>query len=870
MRTKNSLRFVLLTLLLAANHSVSAATIQVNRPDDVADPQPADGVCNVEILNVIPQCTLRAAIQTANAMAGPDTVQLSVGGIYQLNLLGAGGAEAGDIDVSDDLSLLGFAGEPPANAADLPLIDAAGLNDRILRIAPGVTLAVRGLRLRGGHAVLGGAVYNQGNFSVDHSIFDYQQADWGAAIFSSGDGLLRVTNSHFEHNRSLASGGAIAASSVVEVQRSSFRDNRGNDIDGATISVEAGALVISDSSFDGEPLGPPIAGLGTPNGIAYFGDLLTIRNSTLTGFSGQGVYFSGLGSEPGIPRVRIANSILATAPGGTACVALGPDPGAADVLIAYSMVQSNSGCSTFYSDVSLNSPQLDPSSQDDGRVTWSRGPQGVFSNLTDNGIPPERTAPANAPELACTATDQRGNTRPVDGNGDDIARCDLGAVEAGEPPTFIVDTPFDEVDDVPGDGLCESLSMQCSLRAAVMEANALAGVQRIRFAAGLDPIELILPPHPAAAGGDLDLSDGLIISGDRVDGQPATKITQSAPGERLFDIPPGASGSVLLRNLQLSGGDSGAEFGGALRVMDGEVIVQWSRFSENHSPFAGGAVAVQAGYLALFDSDLHDNSAGERGTALFVGSGATLGIQRSSIWNNSGFDGDVPLAAVQGEAGSALALLDSTVASNSAGVLVESPSILMLISSTIANHVGVGLTAVLSPGDDLIMASSIIAGNGFNAAMAEGGVGGSDCAFTDLELGNLLAHAHLLSSDGSCTAGSPTSFFADPLLGELAPVPGHPSRVLRPRYDDEAASPALDVSPAESCDRPDQIGQSRPVDLPDYENVNGPCDLGAVERQSEQLFRHGFEASGAVKRSAVDNSQSWMDAAQLRFPYLLR
>lgn len=123
--------------------------------------------------------------------------------------------------------------------------------------------------------------------------------------------------------------------------------------------------------------------------------------------------FGGLGVANNNTRVRIANSTLASEPGANACVATGPDPVGADVQIAFSMVQSSPTCSPFYSEVRLHSPQLEAAVQDVGRVSWSRSPQGVFSNLTDNGIPPDQVIPANAPELACTATDQRGNPRPT-------------------------------------------------------------------------------------------------------------------------------------------------------------------------------------------------------------------------------------------------------------------------------------------------------------------------------------------------------------------------------------------------------------------------------------------------------------------------
>ena len=62
--------------------------------------------------------------------------------------------------------------------------------------------------------------------------------------------------------------------------------------------------------------------------------------------------------------------------------------------------------------------------------------------LADNGGPtethlPQRTSPAidAGDDIACPATDQRGEPRPVDGNKvpDGVANCDIGAVEVPEP-----------------------------------------------------------------------------------------------------------------------------------------------------------------------------------------------------------------------------------------------------------------------------------------------------------------------------------------------------------------------------------------------------------------------------------------------------
>ena len=57
----------------------------------------------------------------------------------------------------------------------------------------------------------------------------------------------------------------------------------------------------------------------------------------------------------------------------------------------------------------------------------------------------------------------------------------LGAANAA---SFTVDQVFDGVDANPGDGACATVGGNCTLRAAVMETNALAGADTISIPAG--------------------------------------------------------------------------------------------------------------------------------------------------------------------------------------------------------------------------------------------------------------------------------------------------------------------------------------------------------------------------------------------------
>lgn len=105
-----------------------ATTFTVNSTTDAVDADTADTACETANGNGI--CTLRAAIQQANALSGPNTI-LVPAGTYTITLAGANEnfALTGDLEVRDDLTL---SGEGTAST----IIDGGAL-DRVFQIDPG-------------------------------------------------------------------------------------------------------------------------------------------------------------------------------------------------------------------------------------------------------------------------------------------------------------------------------------------------------------------------------------------------------------------------------------------------------------------------------------------------------------------------------------------------------------------------------------------------------------------------------------------------------------------------------------------------------------------------------------------------------------
>lgn len=386
-----------------------------------------------------------------------------------------------------------------------------------------------------------------------------------------------------------------------------------------------------------------------------------------------------------------------------------------------------------------------------------------------------------------------------------LSKEDLRAIRQGilpasiAPPTattFTVNSTNDTVDATPGDGLCADATNACSLRAAVMEANASAGDDAITLPAGT--YTLTIPPvddEDAAANGDLDItgSDSLVINGAS---GSADTIIDGGGIDRLFHLAD-FGGSVALNNLTLQNGsgvlgDPGFTPGGAIIVDSGtmrlvDVTIQGS------SAGTGGAIFIFDGTLEIFNSAIINNSAQSGAGAIGAGSpgSPTLRIYNSTISGNQGTNFGGGLALYEGAA----QLYHVTIANNTSangGGLFNEGGTMTLYHTIVANN-----TAPTAP-----QCQGTITSGGYNLIANNTG-----CAFTSV------------ASDLVGTGGSPI----DPLLGALADNGG---KTLT--HATLNGSAARDVIPESACVLDtDQRGVSRPLDG-DLDGVAG-CDIGAFE-----------------------------------------
>lgn len=221
--------------------------------------------------------------------------------------------------------------------------------------------------------------------------------------------------------------------------------------------------------------------------------------------------------------------------------------------------------------------------------------------------------------------------------------------------TFVVNAQNDAQDIIPGNGICETASGNgvCTLRAAISEANGLAGADIITLPAGTYTQTLVAANENANAGGDFDITSPITIIGDAAE----TTIVQAHPvaqtaNERVFHVLTGGT-AVTLDRITIRNGvnrASSAIGGGGIRI-DGAAAnftLNNSTVTNNFSESRGGGIAVNKGNLTINNSVITNNQAGcnAAGTAAAGGgividsednvavSGQTASITNTVVSNN--------------------------------------------------------------------------------------------------------------------------------------------------------------------------------------------------------------------------------------------
>ncbi|HSI80163.1 MAG TPA: right-handed parallel beta-helix repeat-containing protein [Solirubrobacterales bacterium] len=174
----------------------------------------------------------------------------------------------------------------------------------------------------------------------------------------------------------------------------------------------------------------------------------------------------------------------------------------------------------------------------------------------------------------------------------------------------------------------------CTLREAVLRANARPGGDRIVLPSGKRPYRLtrvatLAGPDPTK--GDLDLGNAINEAGNAVTiihrGPGRATIDASAAGDRVIEL----NGVARLRKLVLRGGMSlasggGVRSSGALSLIDARVV-------GNQTGDAGGGVYANVGSVLVRNGVIRGNRAWDGG-GVFATSSTALTLRRSTVAAN--------------------------------------------------------------------------------------------------------------------------------------------------------------------------------------------------------------------------------------------
>ena len=189
--------------------------------------------------------------------------------------------------------------------------------------------------------------------------------------------------------------------------------------------------------------------------------------------------------------------------------------------------------------------------------------------------------------------------------------------------TFVVNTIADTADAAPGDGACLDAGGLCSLRAAISEANALAGPDTITLRAVVYTTTLVAANEDLNAGGDYDIRSDITINGVSA----ATTILQAnaAPNtatEKVLHITSATATAVTINNVTIRNGHSTVNtLGGGVRIDNAanvvninNSIITANRVTNPVNAFAGG-LGITAGSVTLTGCTISNNSAVSTGAA---------------------------------------------------------------------------------------------------------------------------------------------------------------------------------------------------------------------------------------------------------------
>jgi len=434
----------LAVLLLAS--SGSAATFQVDSTADVRDPA-IDGDCNPMVFqerspgefSFVEVCTLRAAVDEANATQELDTIVLPAG-TYSLTLDsgasdGDDDANAGDdLDVTEDVLIRAQTTDDPSATVIVNPV-AGGLPHSIEVLGSETGLTLQDVTVTG----TGVGVQNEGSLEL----LDCRVSGNAVSGVRNSGGTVSITRCEIVGNgdeTTVTAGGVTNLDGVVTLRESTVAENLGNAAGGVESSASSGEavlIVVNSTIADNEAADATLFLPGGGSAISPSGGGGISQSESTDGTAIavlRNVTIAGNGSEDGGGGVRVeggsfslANSVI----DGNATLGAGPDCLGSIASDGYVVLGSASDCafaSGSTDRVGEADNQLGPLA-DNGGPTRTLAPAAT-SPLVDAGDPDGCEDVGIFGDPPMLDEDQRGFPRPESPDG----RCDIGAVELVPEP----------------------------------------------------------------------------------------------------------------------------------------------------------------------------------------------------------------------------------------------------------------------------------------------------------------------------------------------------------------------------------------------------------------------------------------------------
>ena len=301
-----SMRLVIMLVLAVAAFSLMPALVAraddftVNDNGDGGDANPGDGTC-ATAGNV---CTLRAAIEEANALGGYNTISFSITDPITL---------ASELGITSDLTING----PGAGSLAISGNNAT----RVINISSGATVTITGVTIQDGYLpdANGAGINNSGTLLLDsarvvnNAISASATEGFGGGVYNVG--VLMVSNSTVATNTANRRGGGLYSAGAMTVTDSLIAGNQAN-FGGGIYNIDGDGSIINCTVYNNRAVEG--SGGGIAHNTATAAATLTIRDSTVMSntarnsapTSGCGGGLRNLGANGYAATLRLINSTV--------------------------------------------------------------------------------------------------------------------------------------------------------------------------------------------------------------------------------------------------------------------------------------------------------------------------------------------------------------------------------------------------------------------------------------------------------------------------------------------------------------------------------------------------------------------------------